>query len=82
VACKRDAPEEIWEGIELPRYLRDLTEKLIRKKPSDRFSNARVALHFINAATGRKYLKFEQNLEGKIPRVGRSWNATTCLSNS
>jgi serine/threonine protein kinase/tetratricopeptide (TPR) repeat protein len=67
---KGELPKEIWDGVEIPRYMREIIEKLLAKKPADRFSNARVVLHFLNISTGRKYLKAEQNLEGKIPREG------------
>lgn len=63
-------PDAIWDGVELPRYMRELIEKLLEKKAVDRFSNARVVLHFLNASTGRKYLVAEQDLTGKIPREG------------
>ena len=67
---KGSLPDEIWEGGKIPHYMRELIEKLLQKKPEDRFSNARVALHFLNIATLKKYQKAEQDLAGAIPREG------------
>jgi len=67
---KGELPDEIWKGSDLPRYMREMIEKLIEKKPPDRFSNARVVLHFLNLSTGHKYVNAEKSLEGKIPREG------------
>ncbi len=63
-------PEEIWEGVSIPRHMHDIIKKLLAKNPAERFSNARVALHFLNVATGKKYLSAEESLAVRIPREG------------
>lgn len=63
-------PETIWEGSTLPRYLRELIEKLLAKNPTDRFSNARVTLRFINMATNNRYETAENKLVGSLPEEG------------
>ncbi len=62
--------DEDWRGHEVPDYLRELTEKLLAKNPSERFSSARVVLNFINIATGQKYQDAEAELEWKLPATG------------
>ncbi|MDO8643752.1 MAG: serine/threonine-protein kinase, partial [bacterium] len=63
-------PSSIWDGVEVPRYLREIVEKLLSKNPDDRFSNARVILNFINRTTGQKYKDVEETLEERIPVEG------------
>jgi tetratricopeptide (TPR) repeat protein len=67
---KGELPEAIWEGVACPRYMKDLVAKLLQKNAADRFSSARVALHYLNMATVKKYQKAEQDLAGQIPREG------------
>ncbi len=59
-----------WEKTGIPKHLREIIFKLLRKKPSDRFSSAKVVLNFLNLSTGRKYLKEEEGLLGQIPTEG------------
>lgn len=59
-----------WEKTHAPKHLREVVSKLLRKKPSDRFSSAKVVLNFLNLSTGRKYLKEEEGLLGQIPTEG------------
>lgn len=67
---KGTVPPEMWGRAGLPRYLREILEKLLSKKPSERFSSAKVVLNFLNLSTGRKYLKEEEGLLGQIPTEG------------
>jgi len=62
--------DKLWEGVEAPRYLREVTEKLLAKNPSERFSNSRVVLNFLNLATGGKYRRAEEELPAEIPVEG------------
>ncbi|HSA59042.1 MAG TPA: protein kinase [bacterium] len=59
-----------WERTGIPKHLQEVLSKLLRKKPSDRFSSAKVVLNFLNLSTGRKYLKEEEGLLGQIPTEG------------
>ncbi|MCE9625854.1 MAG: AAA family ATPase, partial [Deltaproteobacteria bacterium] len=63
-------PPSVWKGLEIPGYLREITEKLLAKNPSDRFSNSRVVLNFINLATGGRYRQEEEELQAQIPIEG------------
>ncbi|HCU25536.1 MAG TPA: hypothetical protein DF383_11025 [Deltaproteobacteria bacterium] len=63
-------PESLWRSREIPPYLRELIEKLLKKNPSERFSNARVVMNFLNLATGGRYQKLEAGLGAEIPREG------------
>lgn len=63
-------PESIWEGRSVPKHLRELTEKLLQKRPDDRFSSARVAINFLNQTTGHRYRNEEQALQPRIPSEG------------
>lgn len=65
-----DIPDNFWKIREHPPYFRELVEKLLAKKPSDRFSNARVVLNFLNLATSGKYQKVEEELQVEIPVEG------------
>lgn len=60
----------LWKGREVPAYLREITEKLLAKNPSDRFSNSRVVLNFLNLATGGRYRQEEEELNAQIPIEG------------
>lgn len=60
----------LWKGREIPGYLREITEKLLAKNPSDRFSNSRVVLNFLNLATGGRYRHEEEELHAQIPIEG------------
>lgn len=62
--------QAIWEGRDVPKYLKEIVEKLLKKNPTERFSNARVVLSFLNIATAQKYKKIEEHLQDKIPTVG------------
>lgn len=62
--------DQHWKDREVPGYLREITEKLLAKNPSDRFSNARVILNFLNLATGGKYRHAEEDLPAQIPIEG------------
>ncbi len=63
-------PESIWEDRSPPKHLREITEKLLQKKPDDRFSSARVAINFLNQTTGHRYRQEEQALQPQIPPEG------------
>ncbi len=62
--------DHIWKGRAVPNYLREITEKLLAKNPSERFSNARVVLNFLNLATGGKYRQAEEDLPAQVPIEG------------
>lgn len=63
-------PPNLWKGRNVPGYLREITEKLLAKNPSDRFSNSRVVLNFLNLATGGRYRHEEEELHAQIPIEG------------
>ena len=63
-------PTQLWKGKNIPNHLREITEKLIAKNPSERFSNSRVVLNFLNLATGGKYHQAEEELQAQIPIEG------------
>ncbi len=73
-------PEKIWEGTNIPRYLKEITERLLQKNPSDRFSHPRVVLNLINLATHRKYVDIEQGLSTHIPLHGPLIERDTIIS--
>ncbi len=60
----------LWKDRQVPPYLREITEKLLAKNPSDRFSNSRVVLNFLNLATGGRYRHEEEELHAQIPIEG------------
>lgn len=74
-------PRDIWDGLEIPKHLRELTEKLLAKNPDDRFSTARVALNFINRTTGGRYQELEQGLQNHIPAEGPLVGRAALLEN-
>lgn len=63
-------PESLWQGKDVPPYLRELTEKLLKKNPSERFSNARVVLNFLNLGTSGRYQNAEAGLRAELPLEG------------
>lgn len=63
-------PGEVWRGREIPRYLRDIIEKMLEKNPADRFSTAGVGIRFLNMATGKKYSHVEEELRARLPTEG------------
>lgn len=63
-------PPQLWKEADVPRHLREITEKLLAKNPSERFSNSRVVLNFLNLATGGKYRQEEESLHTQIPAEG------------
>ncbi|MFO1463582.1 MAG: protein kinase [bacterium] len=63
-------PEAAWQAREFPGYLRELIEKLLKKNPSERFSNARVVLNFLNLATSGRYQNLEAGLGAEISLEG------------
>jgi len=63
-------PPDFWEGHDVPRYLKEIIEKLLAKNPAERFSSARVALNFLNLATHKKYIEVEAGLQAQIPMEG------------
>ncbi|MBI2083932.1 MAG: sigma 54-interacting transcriptional regulator [Deltaproteobacteria bacterium] len=67
---KGDLSQIHWKDPLPPKHLQELILKLIAKNPSDRFSNARVVLNFLNLATGKKYLSTEKTLSRSIPKEG------------
>lgn len=67
---KGNISEDDWARSKIPKHLREVISKLLKKKPSERFSSAKVVLNFLNLSTGRKYLKEEEGLLGQIPTEG------------
>jgi protein kinase-like protein/tetratricopeptide repeat protein len=67
---KGSVPPEMWRTAGVPDHLKETIEKLIKKRPAERFSSAKVVLNFLNLSTGRKYLKEEEGLLGQIPTEG------------
>jgi len=63
-------PETAWKAREIPAYLRELIEKLLNKNPSERFSNARVVLNFLNLGTSERYSNLEAGLGAEISLDG------------
>ncbi len=63
-------PESLWEGRSVPKHLREITEKLLKKRPEDRFSSARVAINFLNQTTGHRYRNEEHALQPQVPAEG------------
>jgi|GEM_PF-262140 len=65
-----DIPEAFLLNAEVPEYLREIIKKCLAKNPSERFSSARVLLHFLNLATHGKYVHTENSLTRQIPLTG------------
>lgn len=61
---------QLWEKKKIPRYLRDLIEKMLEKNPADRFSTAGVAIRFLNRTTGNRFQKEEEKIQGRLPSEG------------
>jgi transcriptional regulator with GAF, ATPase, and Fis domain/serine/threonine protein kinase len=54
----------------IPSAFREFVVKLLQKNPSDRFSSAYVAMNFLNATLGNKFMSYQKNLTHRIPDEG------------
>ncbi len=61
-------PDNFWGDTPPPSHLQEIALKLLRKRPADRFSQARTVLNFLNLATQKRYASTEQPLH--IPEEG------------
>ncbi|MDO8518549.1 MAG: AAA family ATPase, partial [Deltaproteobacteria bacterium] len=61
---------ETWGKADVPRYLRDMVEKMLEKNPADRFSTAGVAIRFLNRTAGNRYQKAEAEIGARLPMEG------------